>query len=43
MVEHKVVENNTQTNIILIRSSGENVGIARRGVIEAIHKAVEDE
>lgn len=35
MVEHKVVETNTQTSIILIRSEGDSVGIVRRGVIDA--------
>lgn len=51
MVEHKVVETNTQTNIILIRSSGDRFGVARRsidtvtsrGVVDVISKAVEDE
>lgn len=36
MVEHKVVENNTQTSIILIRSSGDSVGMVRRGAIDAV-------
>lgn len=31
MVEHKVVENN-QTSILLIRSSGDKVGVARRAI-----------
>ena len=36
MVEHKVVENNTQTSIILIRSTGDSVGMVRRdsGVLD---------
>lgn len=33
MVEHKVVENN-QTSILLIRSSGDRVGVARRQVTD---------
>lgn len=35
MVEHKVVETNTQTSIILIRSTGDSVGMVRRGTIDA--------
>lgn len=43
LVDHKVVENNTQTSIILIRSSGDKIGVARRFPIDTISKSEEDE